>query len=81
MTCMATVGCGDGRPPAYPAKGRVVFANGTPVKTGTVELKSREHPIQARGTIDPDGHFELTTYRSGDGAIAGTHDVWWCRWL
>ncbi len=44
------------------------------MKTGTVELKSREHPIQARGTIDPDGHFELTTYRSADGAIAGTHD-------
>lgn len=68
------VGCGDGRPPAYKTTGKVVFTNGTPVKTGTVELKSREHSIQARGTIGEDGQFVLSTYKEGDGAVAGTHD-------
>ncbi len=67
-------GCGSGKPPAYRTSGKVVFANGTPVRTGSVELKSREHSIQARGEIGTDGKFVLTTYRNGDGAIAGLHD-------
>ncbi len=67
-------GCGPGQPPAYKTTGKVVFSNGTPVKTGTVELKSRDHALQARGTIGTDGQFTLTTYRDGDGAVAGTHD-------
>lgn len=71
--CVLT-GCGNGKPPAYKTTGKVVFANGTTVKTGSVELKSREHSIQARGTIDDEGKFVLTTYRDGDGAIAGVHD-------
>ncbi len=51
MACclvFACMGCGNGQPPAYKTTGKVVFSNGTPVKTGTVELKSREHAIQAR---------------------------------
>ncbi len=67
-------GCGEGNPPAFKTIGHVVFSNGTPVKTGTIELKSRNHPIQARGTIGPKGEFTLTTYRDGDGAIEGVHD-------
>jgi len=51
-----------------------VFADGSPVHVGTVELKSREHGIHARGEIDIDGRFVLSTYESGDGAVAGTHD-------
>jgi hypothetical protein len=74
-TCaVATPGCSDGRLPTVPVTGRVVFLDGSPVRTGTVELQSRTHPIQARGTIDPDGSFRLTTYDAGDGAVAGTHD-------
>ena len=68
------VGCSDGRLKAYPAKGKVVFKTGSPVHVGTVELKSREHGVQARGAIDKDGNFTLTTYVDGDGAIAGAHD-------
>lgn len=71
---LAVSGCGSGRPPAHPAKGRVVFANGSAVKTGTVELKSRDFGTQARGNIEPDGTFVLTTYEPGDGAVAGSHD-------
>lgn len=42
---------------------------------GTIELKSREHGVQARGTIENDGSFSLTTYEEGDGAVAGEHDA------
>ncbi len=58
----------------YPVNGKVVFPDGSPVHVGTVELKSLEHGIQARGTLDRDGNFKLTTYSDGDGAVAGLHD-------
>jgi ribosomal protein S12 len=44
------------------------------VHVGTVEVKSREHGIQARGAIQTDGSFTLSTYEEGDGAVAGAHD-------
>ncbi len=71
---VAHAGCSDGRLPTHPVSGKVVFADGSPVHVGTVELKSREHSIHARGTINSDGRFVLTTYESGDGAVAGMHD-------
>lgn len=73
MTGLAS-GCSDGRLPTYPVTGRVVFADGSPAHVGTVELKSRDHKIQARGSIDKDGVFHLTTYQPDDGAVAGKHD-------
>lgn len=68
------VGCSDGRLKTYPAKGKIVFKSGSPVHVGMIELKSREHGVQARGPIEKDGSFTLTTYESGDGAVAGNHD-------
>ncbi len=52
----------------------MVFPSGSPVKVGTVELKSRDHSVQARGRIEVDGSFQLTTYSENDGAVAGVHD-------
>ncbi|MFO1064630.1 MAG: hypothetical protein U0892_12270 [Pirellulales bacterium] len=75
LSLLFCVGCSDGRPPAFPARGKVVFPTGSPVHVGTVELKSREHGIQARGEIQNDGTFVLSTYREGDGAVAGFHDA------
>jgi hypothetical protein len=74
LALAALTGCSDGRLPTYPVAGRVVFPDGSPIHVGTVELKSREHSIQARGEIDTDGRFVLTTYEPGDGAVAGKHD-------
>lgn len=75
LAVLCAIGCGPSRPPAYPAKGRVVFRNGSSVHVGTVELKSRDHRTQARGLIQPDGTFVLTTYEHEDGAVAGIHDA------
>jgi hypothetical protein len=74
LVLAALAGCSDGRLPTDPAAGRVVFPDGSPVHVGTVELKSRTHGVQARGDIDSGGHFILTTYEPGDGAVAGKHD-------
>lgn len=68
-------GCHDGRVKMYPTSGKVVFADGQPVRGGTVELESIEHGTSATGTIRDDGTFVLGTYTSTDGAAAGKHRV------
>ena len=76
LGCLALVaGCSNDRLPTYPVRGRVVFSDGEPVKTGTVEFQSVEHALNARGQIARDGTFRLGTYTSTDGAVAGTHRV------
>ena len=61
-------------PPTYPVRGRVTFPSGAVVRTGTVETRSRELGTNARGSIQPDGTFQLSTFQSNDGAVAGLHD-------
>lgn len=72
---IALAGCENNSPATYPAGGKVVFADGTPLTTGTVELRSVDgrHRVVARGQIQTDGSFRLTTYRPNDGAVEGEH--------
>lgn len=74
LALLAVVGGCSDRLKCYPAKGVVVFPSGSTAHVGTVELKSREHGVQARGEIQQDGTFTLTTYVPNDGAVAGIHD-------
>ena len=67
------LGC-DRNPPTYPVSGKVSFPSGAPVRMGTIETKSREMGINARGKIASDGSFTLTTFKPDDGAVAGVHD-------
>jgi len=70
--CLAGTGC-SGRLATYPVQGKVQFLDGAPVRVGTVELKSLDHAVQARGEIQEDGSFTLSTFADGDGAVAGKH--------
>ena len=54
-----------------PVSGRVLM-NGKPLSTGTVTFVPNRGRV-ANGDIQSDGTFELSTYRSGDGAIVGSH--------
>jgi hypothetical protein len=68
-------GCGNQRP-AYPVEGKVVYPDGQPLTEGTVEFETIEDiktRLNARGEIQPDGTFRLTTYVDNDGAVAGEH--------
>ncbi len=69
---LAASGCSS-QLQTYPVSGIVEFENGRPVVVGTVELLSVEHSINARGNIQPDGTFKLTTFTPNDGAVAGRH--------
>ena len=68
-------GCSESQIETYPVSGTVLFDNGSPVRTGTIEMFSPEHSLTATGRIREDGSFELGTYSSNDGACAGDHRV------
>ncbi len=70
---LGVTGCGSDRIRTYPVHGRVEFADGEPVRQGTIELESIETGTTATGTIQPDGSFVLGTFASDDGAAAGEH--------
>lgn len=69
------VGCGSDQVTTYPVKGRVVFQDGSPVRTGTVELESKQFGTTATGFINQDGTFVLGTYTPNDGAAEGEHNA------
>jgi hypothetical protein len=70
----ATTGCGGG---LQPVRGKVTLEDGSPVTKGMVVFESldSEKPITARGDIQADGSYELSTYRAGDGARPGKYRV------
>lgn len=69
-------GCNRG-PQTYPVNGTVIFEDGSPLTTGGVvftELIAAEGGgMNARGAIDSDGTFQLTTFTDNDGALPGNH--------
>ena len=59
----------------YPVQGRVLFADGSPVKTGKIEILSARHKTTSAGRIHDDGTFQLGTYENNDGAPEGSHQA------
>lgn len=69
---LAIAGCGP-REQIVPVSGQVSY-NGKPLTFGGVSF----HPPKgqpARGTIDEQGRFVLSTHAEGDGAVVGKHQV------
>jgi hypothetical protein len=71
-------GCGSSDGPyvatTVPVKGKVSY-KGKPLTQGEIVFEPKSAGREAHGNIQPDGTFELTSFKSGDGAIAGTHRV------
>jgi len=77
IVLLGLAGCSRG-PRMYPVHGKVTWDNGTEAKElagGLVICESVEGKVGARGDIEPDGSFQLSTYKSGDGLLAGKHRV------
>lgn len=76
LAMIALAGCGGGGPTTYPVSGRVTY-KGQPVTTGEIRYlpadKAQGHI--ARGAIDAQGAFELTTFKPGDGVLSGSYQV------
>jgi hypothetical protein len=77
VASLAVTGCGGGKRPTYPTEGKVVFPDGTLLTTGWVSFRAvgSETNVSARGMIQSDGTFELTTFTPGDGAVEGRHQA------
>jgi hypothetical protein len=66
-------GCG---PSMVPVRGKVAFADGTPLTEGMVVCESKDvHAVAVRGQIQADGSFELSTHMPGDGVMPGKYRV------
>ena len=76
ISCFFVAGCGDGGRLHYPVQGIVKFKKDDSVATfGLIEFRSESEPIvTARGSIQKDGTFLLTT-GNRTGAVAGWHTV------
>lgn len=77
VLAVGTVGCGEEQTPTFPVQGQVVFEDGSTLPFGgrvRFYCDAASPPIMAQGRIDNDGNVsEMTTFRKGDGAVAGEH--------
>src|SRR5262249_41535734 len=76
VALLSLVGCGG--PRLYPVHGKVTWENGTEARElvgGLVICESENGQVGARGDIEQDGSFRLTTYKPGDGLLPGKYRV------
>lgn len=69
-------GCGGGGP--YPVEGQVVWKDGSPATElagSQVVFDIPEKQTSARGVVQPDGSFGVSTTKPDDGALEGQHKV------
>jgi hypothetical protein len=77
LLCLSALGCGSGAVKTYPVKGKVMYKGKPMVGGGSLSLQplTNQEGATAGGTIDKDGNFVLTTYKEGDGSMAGEFRV------
>jgi len=77
IVLLAVAGCASGKR-TFPVEGRIEFQDGEPAKElvgGSVEFDLIGGKTTARGRIDADGTFRMTTLNPDDGALPGKHRV------
>ena len=76
IAVLLSTGCHEsGLPNMVPIRGTVTY-DGQPLTEGNVlYLPKTSGGRQARGDIQPDGSFRLTTLRKDDGAQMGEYDI------
>jgi hypothetical protein len=74
LTALAFVGCGSG---LQPVRGKVMLPDGKPAANSQVvfEGPTGGKAISARGDVQVDGSFELSTVQPGDGVPVGKYRV------
>jgi hypothetical protein len=78
LVLLPVAGCGSSAGPGpssvVPARGKVTY-KGQPLTQGDISFEPTDIGRPANGSIQADGTFVLTTFKQGDGAVAGTHRV------
>jgi hypothetical protein len=79
VSAVTLAGCGPGQKTVYPVRGKIVDSAGKPAAGVLVMFHPTTPPgdeaLAVTGTTDDNGEFQLTTYRTGDGAPAGEYLV------
>ena len=70
LTCLSVTGCGKNKR----LTGTVTFSDGTPAKSGTVLF--RQDNFIAKGEIQPDGSYKMSSEREKDGIPPGFYQVY-----
>ena len=76
VLCSLSIGCSKRSVKVYPVRGEVYF-NGQPAEGATVHF----HPVDKKAcppafaTVNEDGAYSLTTFKTDDGAAAGEYIV------
>lgn len=79
LSCGLSGGCapaGSGKmPDLIPVTGKVLY-KGQPLTQGSIKFDPEDgYGREANGKIKPDGTFTVTTFKEGDGVVAGHHRV------
>lgn len=74
MIVMAACLVGCGRNGLHPVRGRISFADGSPLPTGRVVVSYGDGKA-SWGSIKPDGSFTVGTLRQADGVRPGKYRV------
>ena len=74
LSVVALVGCSSQGPTTYPVSGKVLL-DGQPLEGAAIMLKPVDGGSNAYGVGGADGSFDVTTYRQGDGAVPGKHQI------
>jgi len=72
---IAAVGCSGGSREPVGQVGGLVSIGGKPVNGGQIMFVPTSIGPTATGVIGPDGRYTLTTFKPGDGAVLGAHEV------
>jgi hypothetical protein len=73
LALLLAAGCG---PRLCRVHGKVTLEDGTPVTKGLVVFEAvGGQPVSARGEIQADGSYQLSTHRPGDGVPPGRYRV------
>jgi hypothetical protein len=84
VACCVCLGCGSGSPYSYvKATGKITYDDGTPLRNLRVLFAAQDaptvegaHPRPAVANLNDQGEFDcVTSYKYGDGLIAGKHKV------
>jgi hypothetical protein len=78
LVAAGAFGCGDQKR-TYPVRGQFIWEDtNAPAKElagGNVMFQSDTERMTAQGPIDESGRFVVSTYKAGDGAVAGKHKI------
>lgn len=75
--CLLVMGCdpGSSNPPTSPVTGKVTY-NGAPVEDATIQFQPSDPEGKvATAKSAADGTYALSTFETGDGAMAGKYKI------